>query len=443
MKSFLAVAAMVASSVTVEAQAPAARQPPAALVLTLDEAVSRGLAASYRIAEASARQQAAGANVDSRRAATLPAIAAFGGYTRTNHVDTFGLLTPDNQFRVIYPDVPDNYRARLDLQWPLYTGGRLDALTNAARSESAATAADVDAIRSDLRLEIARAFLTLVIAAESQEVFHEALTRAAAHLRDVQNQLDAGMVPPSDVLTVQAQESRQRMLSIQARTSREIAEADLGRLIGAPPGTPIHPDGSLEAAGADTTADSLIAQAVATRADRRALVDRIAATDLRRTAAAAGTRPTVAVAAGWDYARPNPRIFPREASLRESWDASLNVSWPLFDGGRSRAEVAEAIASRRALQARLDEFDSMLALEIRQRTAEIEASRAAIAAADDGLRAATEAHRVLGERFRAGVTTSTDVLNAQLAVLQAALDRTQALANARLADARLRRAIGR
>jgi len=35
------------------------------------------------------------------------------------------------------------------------------------------------------------------------------------------------------------------MLTIQARTTREVAEAELVRLIGAPPGTPIEPAVSL------------------------------------------------------------------------------------------------------------------------------------------------------------------------------------------------------
>lgn len=46
------------------------------------------------------------------------------------------------------------------------------------------------------------------------------------------------------------------------------------------------------------------------------------------------------------------------------------------------------------------------------------------------------------ERFSAGVATSTDVLDAETALLQAELDRTRALANARIADARLLRALG-
>ena len=57
--------------------------------------------------------------------------------------------------------------------------------------------------------------------------------------------------------------------------------------------------------------------------------------------------------------------------------------------------------------------------------------------------AATDAERVVGERYRAGVATSTDVLEAQVARLQAELDRTRAVANVRLAEARLERAVGR
>lgn len=412
------------------------------LLLTLDDAISRGLASSHRVAEASARRDAAEAGIDVRRAATVPAVALLGGYTRTNHVETFGILLPDNQLRVIYPDIPDNYRSRLDVQWPIYTGGRLDAVTQAARSEAAASGEDVDAIRADLRFEISRAFWNVVVAAESQRVFDESLVRAGAHLRDVRNQLDAGLVPPSDVLTVQAQESRQRMLGIQARSARDVAEAELARLVGVAPGTPLRPAAVLEPVGMDVPVSALVAQATAERRDRRALLDRLRAAESRQQAAAAGNRPTIAVAGGVDYARPNPRIFPRHGSWQESWDAGVNVSWPLFDGGRTRAEVAEADAARRALRARLDELDSLLTLEIRQRVAEIEASRAAIAAAEDALQAATEAHRVIGERFRAGVATSTDVLSAQVAVLQAGLDRTQALVSSRLADARLHRALG-
>ena len=54
------------------------------------------------------------------------------------------------------------------------------------------------------------------------------MKRIDAHLQDVRNQLDAGLVPPNDVLNVEAQESRQRMLAIQARGARDVSAAELG-----------------------------------------------------------------------------------------------------------------------------------------------------------------------------------------------------------------------
>jgi outer membrane protein TolC len=414
------------------------------LRLTLDEAVRRGLETSHRIAEAVARGDIAEAIVGERHASTLPQIAALAGYARTNHVDAFGILLPNNQLRVIYPDIPDNYRTRLDLQWPIYTGGRLDAIERAARIEATASADDIATARGDLTLEITRAYWALVTTTESLRVVEESVARTDAHLRDVRNQLAAGLVPPSDVFTVDAQASRQRMLTVQARSNRDIVEAELGRLVGAPPGTPVETAAALDALAAPSAPlDELIDAARRQRPERAALVKRTGAAGERARAAAAGTRPTVAVGGGVDYASPNPRIFPREDAWRTSWDASVNVSWPIFDAGRARSEMAEAAALTRAVQERLADFDASLAVEIRQRVSEIASSRAAIAAAADGVRSAAEARRVLGERFGAGVATSTDVLDAQVALLQAELDRTQAIANAHLADARLARALGK
>jgi outer membrane protein len=423
-------------------EAPQAREI-TPLRLALDEAVRRGLETSHRIGEAVARGEAADAIVGERRAATLPQIAAQAGYMRTNHVEPFGVVMPINRVQIIYPDVPDNYRTRLDLQWPIYTGGRLDALERAARIDATASADEIATVRGDLTLEITRAYWALVTATEALRVVQESLTRIGAHLRDVRNQLAAGIVAPNEVFTVEAQESRQRMLTVQARGMRDVAEAELARLVGAVPGTPIEPVAGFEPGPPPAVPlDLMVDAARQKRPERAALAKRVSAAQERQRAAAAGTKPTVAVGGGLDYARPNPRIFPREAAWRTSWDASVNVNWPLFDGGRARSEIAEAAASARAVEARLAEFDASLAVEIRQRVTEIVSARAAIDAAADAVRSAAEARRVLGDRFAAGVATSTEVLDAQVALLQAGLDRTQAVATAHLADARLARALG-
>src|SRR5690606_11722577 len=104
--------------------------------------------------------------------------------TRTNHVPEFVFAGPDGRPRVLYPDVPDNYRTRLDLQWPIYTGGRADALERAARAEAAAAAAEVEVARADLRLEVARAFWAVVTARATVDVLEQGVTRGQGHLAE-------------------------------------------------------------------------------------------------------------------------------------------------------------------------------------------------------------------------------------------------------------------
>ena len=416
----------------------------APLVLTLPQAVERGLAASHRLGEIEARRTGAEASVAGREAASRPQVSAQAGYTRTNHVEEFGIQVPGGPLRVIYPDVPDNFRTRLDLQWPIYTFGRTDALERAARAEATATGFDLQAARNDLKLEITRAFWAVVTANESVRVLTSSLERMDAALGDVRNRLKVGLVPPSDVLSVEAQRSRQQLFLIQARNNRDVALADLRRLVGAGPDTPLEASARFEPpAPLSAETVSLVQAARDARPERQALSTRIQGAGERREAAAAGRRPIIAVAAGFDYARPNPRIFPRAAAWNESWDASVNLVWNLWDSGRSAAETAEAAAAQLAIRERLLEFDSVLEVEVRQRRLDLHSALASITAASDAVTSATEARRVVGERFAAGVTTSTEVLDAQVALLQAELDRTQAIANARLAEARLERALGK
>jgi outer membrane protein TolC len=411
--------------------------------LTLDEAIAAGLANSHRIAELEARTAAAAATEASRGAARQPIVSLAGGYTRTNHVTEFGISVPGLPPRVIYPDIPDNYRARLDVQWPIYTAGRVDALERAAHAERQASEEDLAAARADLRLEITRAFWALVTARESEQVVAASLASIDAHVRDLQSRLEQGLIPPNDLLSAQAQQSRQRLLAIEAESQRGIAEADLQRLLGAGAPEPLVPAGSLEPpTNPVPAADALVATARGQRAERRALADRAGAARERITAAHAASLPQIAVAGGYDYARPNPRIFPRSRNWDDSWDVSVNATWSLWDGGRSRADRTEAAAAARAAESRVLDFDRQVTFEVKQRRLEVESSRAAISTAAEGVRAAAEAFRVVGERFNAGVATNTDVLEAEAALLQAQLDRTRALANARLADARLARATG-
>jgi outer membrane protein TolC len=431
----------------------AAQAPP--LRLTLADAVSRTFDTSHRLGEARAREEGARATVQVRHAASRPTATATGGYTRTNHVTPFGVPAPDGtRLNIFYPDVPDNFVTRVGAQWPIYTAGRLDALERAAAAEAGAAGADLDTARADLRFEVTRAYWAVATSREAVRVLEESVARADAQVRDARQRLDVGLVPPSDVLTFEAQRSSEELQLIEAGNLLESSLVDLRRLIGADPNAaieladpldtpPFVPVPGTVTSQTDAETANLVNEARKQRPELRALALRFEGAQARQEAAATGRKPTIALAGGYDFAKPNPKIFPREDVWQSSWDIGVNVSWTVFDGGRTRAEVAEAAAAARALDERQKELDTVVSADVRQRVLDLRSSQAAVRAADAGVRAAAEARRVLAERLAVGVATTTDVLVAQEQLLDAELARARALASVRLAEARLQRALGR
>jgi outer membrane protein TolC len=418
------------------------------VTLSLEDAVARAVEHAPRLAEARARQAAASAAVAARQAVAAPSLVASSGYLRTNHVDEFGIPQPNGSTRILFPDIPDNYRTRAELGVPLLTSGRTRSAVEAARSEVRALEADAKASAADIRLDVSRAYWTLVMARERVKVLDAGLARMSAWVADVQAGVAAGVLPPNDVLSAQAQHARDRVQLIQARGAASAAELDLARLTGLELGQPISvvtPVDQPVRGAAEAVAQPiavLVTRALESRAERTGLQERQAGLRAAADAALATMRPLVTGVAAVEPSRPNQRFVPRTDAWKTSWDLGINVTWPLWDGGRAKAERAASLAQAQAVGHRLSDLDAQIAVEIRHRLLDLESSRAASEAAAEAVAAATEARRVIGERFNAGVATPADVLSAQNALLQAELELTQISATLRLGEARLLRAIG-
>ena len=427
--------------------ATAANAQQAAVRLSLADAIRRGFENSHRLAEARAREEGARAAAASADLADKPTFNANAGYSRTNHVLNFGFPRPDGALVVVFPDIPNNFTTRLSFQWPIYTSGRSDALERAALAEAQAAGADIETARADLRLEIVRAYWAAVTAREAERVLEESTARAEAQVTDAKNRFDVGLIPPNEVSTLEAQRSRERAQLIEATNIREGATIELRRLIGVPHETVIELTDSLETTSQTPAAtgqvSDVVKQAIETRSERKALSFRLGGAEERQKAASAATKPTVGVGGGFDYAKPNRRVFPITNFWEDSWDVGVSVNWNFFDFGRAKSQAAEAAAVVTATRERIAEFESVVSADVRQRMLDIESSQAMVRAANDAVRSAAEARRVVMDRFGAGVATSTDVLIAQVQLLESELVRTRALANVRLSEARLERTLGK
>jgi outer membrane protein TolC len=414
------------------------------VVLTLEQALSRARETSAALQQAQALGRAADADLRAARAGRLPQVDLQLGYSRLSNVPELFLPLPDGTRRTIFPNIPDNTHARAALSLPLYTGGRLERLVDAARAESAGARQDVRTTAAELELETAAAYWSLVTARESQRVLSDALQAYDAHLSDARNRETFGMAARNEVLAVQVERDRAELAAVRARNAAQVASADLARLVGVEPSAALHLVEPLEVGGRGAEPDvlALARQAQQARPERAAAALRIDAAAARVRAEQGGRLPQVLLSAGLDYANPNRRILPPEARFQESWDVNLSLSWNLFDGGRRSAAVARAEARHQAARSQLQELDRRLGVQVTQRALDLESARAAAEVAERALDAARENQRVAGERYGAGVMASSELLDAEVLLLRAALERTEARAQVRLAEAALRRAVG-
>ena len=419
------------------------------LRLSLKEAKARARTSAPSLEQARALERAARADVDVARAGGLPQVELSAGYTRLSDVPELVLAQPGAPPRVIFPNIPDNYRSRLGATMPLYTGGRVGALTRAARLEATAAGADVATSDAAIVLETARAYWALVTARETARVLAESLVAYEAHLVDARHRHEVGLVARNEVLAVQVERDRAELARVRAANEADVAEANLRRLVGTPPSVRIEtvePLGDGRALEPPPPAEDLAAlagEAFARRPERAALRERIAAGDARVRAERAARRPQVSVSGGFDYANPNRRILPPSAEWQDSWDVGLSLSWAVFDGGRGAAAARRAAARTDALRQQAEDVDRLIRLEVTQRHLDLDAARRAVEVAARNLEAARENSRVAGERYAAGVLPSSERLDAEVLALRAALDHTEALAQLRLARAALDRALGR
>ncbi|HKI03864.1 MAG TPA: TolC family protein [Thermoanaerobaculia bacterium] len=412
--------------------------------LTLAEALERARTSSPRLESLSALEQAAEAAGRGARAERLPLVDLSGGYTRNSDIDEFRLTVPGLGTRTLFPNLPNSYRLHAGAFLPLYTGGRVEGAIAVADRQREAAALDRSGAVNDLLLETQTAYWSLVTARESERVLRESVATFEAHVADARNRFEVGTAASNEVLSVQVERDRAELARLQAENAALVVNESLIRLVGLPPGSriePVEPSAAAPPAAGET--EALVTAALDTRPEVKALAARAQAARALVEIQKSASRPQANLALGYDYANPNPRIFPQTDSFRGTWSAGVTVAIRAFDGGRTAAAAAQAGAQADALDRQLDDLKSRLRLEVTSRTLELRTAQAALAVAGRNLEAARENLRVVRDRYQEGVISSSELLDAETALLRAGLDQTSAATQVRVALANLDRAVGR
>jgi outer membrane protein TolC len=415
--------------------------------LTVQRAVQAAIAHNASLRAARAGVDEAAARLTGARSGFYPRVSVGESWQRGDEpVFVFSSLLSSRTFAapnfaidvLNHPAAVGFFHTSVGLEQTIYDGGRQRAAATAASLTRDIAATTVDHAVADIALQTTQTFGRLMASEAAQRAAAAGLESARQDHTRAEQRRDAGLVTDADVLALAVHVADLQRRVIDASSESAVARAELNRLMGAPVDAPI-----LAAGQAPTPVPSapdvaaLISEADAAHPDikRAAAAARLSEKNLSQASAA--LIPQVAAQAGYDWSGTQ---FSERAG---SWIVGGQVRWTFSTGGAEFANRRASAAAITRAAAELEDVRAAVHVEVVTAAGRVESARAREAVGRATADQARESQRIIRDRFEQGLAGVTDVLRASTAVLDAEANRTTAIVDEMIADAQLRRAVGR
>jgi outer membrane protein len=421
----------------------AAQEPPATVVVTIDEAIAMALRQNpFHLAT---QEKVAQAKSQVRQAASgfLPTLNAQGSNTLDEKlfVLEFPSMVPGQPPQRFSIDFTRDYQMALTFGLPLYAGGRLTAGYKQANYGLQASREAVRLSEQETVFNVKRAFYTYLLAREFASVAEESLALAEGFRDQVKNLFDVGMASKFELLLSEVQVTNLKPASIRAKNGIEVSALNLKMVLGLPLETPLEVKGELVSPPLDPVTEAVIDEAQAQRPELRQLdYQRLMAGEMLKMARGASL-PTLAI--GGVYNLWSDKLNFQKADWQNYYTISLSLSIPLFNGFDTLAKVGQSKAALREIEWNRKGLAEMISFEVKQAVLDRTQARETLTSQEKNVEQAREAVRIAELNYSEGLATNLDVLTAQVGLRQASTNYSQALYDCVISDAQLEKALGR
>ncbi|MEP6690707.1 MAG: TolC family protein [Gemmatimonadaceae bacterium] len=398
------------------------------------------------------RAQQAEARIAQRRADILPNVSAVAVQSgRTFNSATFGIDFPsvpgqpplfDRNGEVIGPNNAFDVRGRVSEN--LIDFGAYSRIKS-ARTFAAASTADAASVAEQSASQAAVAYLRALRADAQIQARMADSVLADSLLGIAREQVAAGVGVGLDVTRAQAQLASIRAQLISARNERDRSHLDLQRAVGLPADAPIVLSDSLDRlplGDAPGNEAELVRTAMRSRPDLRAAALQLDAANEQVTAIRAERLPTIGILADVGFIGAANKKFSGATHLLDTYTWALQLSLPIFEGGRREGRIQEQRAVANEVATRRRDLEQAAAIEVRGALLDLASAREQVGAARERLRLAEQEVTQARDRFRAGVAGNADVITASLLLNTSRTQLVDALANYQSARLALARAEG-
>jgi len=404
--------------------------------LTLNEAIQASLQNSKQLRLSKAKVDEAVANYKETWDNKLPDFKVSGSYMMLTSPTISGDLTKSSKGG--FPTVNKASYAMANASLPLFSGLRLKYGVESAKYLETAAKLNADNDKEEVAQNTINAYSNLYKAMKTVELLKENLKQQDQRVTDFTNLESNGLIARNDLLKAQLQKSNVELSLLEAESNYKVACINMDLMLGLNEETMIIPDStgfmSQDDAGTLTQWEAMAMQ---NRKDFAALGYNEKAANAGIKATKGEYYPGVALTGGY-IALDVPPIL----TVYNAFNIGVGLQYSLSSLWKTGAKLDVAKARLHQVQATQNIVSDQMHLQVSQAYQTYLLSNKKIEVFNKAIEQANENYRSTQNKYTSNLVTTTDLLDADVAQLQAKLNYSFAKVDAVVAFKKLQQTAG-
>lgn len=385
------------------------------------------------------------------RRARLDKEIAFSAYLpKLDGMASGTYMFPDMEMSGIELQMRGMYMAGLSVTQPLYAGGRIVAGNKLARIGQESAAETLRKTRMEVVADADQAYWNYIAVGRKVRMLETYRTQMDTLFRQVETAVKAGMGTDNELLRISAKRSEINYQLQKARNGADLCRLALCHVLGRPLNTQFVPADTIIKVSPPAQLD----ESIAFRPELRLLQQQVAAREQQVKVARGDILPQIGLSTGYTWygnikmngmtADAQGNYIPYSQRLDNGLGLVMaSVSIPLFHWGEGLKKIRQAKLDLQNAHLDLQQNTRLLSIEARQAVQNLTDGYNLVETAELGSRQAEENLRVMSDRYANGLSTLTDLLDAQSQWQQAESNRIEALTQYKIYETEYLRCTGR
>lgn len=328
-------------------------------------------------------------------------------------------------------DVQNVFVLQVGVTQPIYVGGRLREMYNIAKANERIAGIKAEHTDADILIDVDEAYWRVLSVENKKKLADQYVALLEQFCQNVEYSVQEGVATQADLLKVRVKLNEAKMSQARADNGLVLSKMALCQLIGLPLTTDVQlDDKDLEEVQLSEN-DSVNMEGVAEHRQEIKLLEeacKISKSSVRIVAAQ--LQPNIVATGGYVATNPN-LVNGFENKFNGWWHVGVAMNVPIAHPSDIFALKAAKHAANMA-NLELEEAKEKVELQANQSSQKFNESNKNLIRAKSNLKAADENLRMAQEAYTEGMVTTTDVLGAQTAWLQAHSDEIDAAIDTKL-----------